>query len=58
MIFIDDLPEILTAAGFPNYIGRWLFDPQQTFAAVSGVKRFHHWNELPDLLGLRTPACA
>ncbi len=58
MIFIDDLPEILLAPTFPGYIGRWLFDPTQAFANVSGVKRFNAWGELAELLGLRLPACA
>lgn len=58
MIFIDDLPEILLAAGFPGHIGRWLFDPENSFAAVSGVKRFSGWKDLPAVLGLSAPACA
>jgi hypothetical protein len=58
MIFIDDLPEILRAPRFPGYVGRWLFDPENGFATVSGVKRFAAWSELPALLGLRTPMCA
>src|SRR5690349_15166494 len=52
MIFIDDLPEILLAPSFPNTIGRWLFDPQSSFAALTGVKRFQHWSELSELFGL------
>jgi len=58
MIFIDDLPEILLAAGFPGHVGRWLFDPDDNFAASSGVKRFAAWSDLPAVLGLRAPAAA
>jgi hypothetical protein len=58
MIFIDDLPEILLAAGFPGHIGRWLFDPSNSFPAVSGVKRFRMWRDLPAVLGLDAPAAA
>ena len=58
MIFIDGLPEILLAPGFPGYIGRWLFDPQDRLGSVYGVKRFQRWSELPEVLGLRACACA
>ena len=54
MIFVDDLPEILTAPGFPSNVGRWLFDPANAFATVTGVKRFHAWPELTEALGLQS----
>jgi hypothetical protein len=53
MIFIDDLPEILRAAGFPGHVGRWLFDPESAFEDISGVKRFNSWTDLASVLGLR-----
>jgi len=55
MIFIDHLPEVLLAPGFPSHVGRWLFDPQSSLGLVSGVKRFEDWNELPEMLGLSVP---
>jgi len=58
MIFVDDLPEILLAPGFPGHVGRWLFDPDNSFARVSGVKRFAAWSDLPEVLGLPAAACA
>ncbi len=58
MIFIDDLPEILRAPGFPGHVGRWLFDPENAFADLSGVKRFANWSDLPTVLGLRAVLCA
>ena len=58
MIFIDDLPEILLATGFPGHIGRWLFDPNDSFAGTSGVKRFSAWSDLSAVLGLDAPAAA
>ncbi len=35
-VFIDDLPEILAMAGFPDGMRRILFDPENQFAGNAG----------------------
>ncbi|WP_457488575.1 hypothetical protein [Tardiphaga sp. P5_C10] len=44
-VFIDDLPEILVMAGFPNGMRRVLFDPENQFAGreAAGVERLTSW---------------
>jgi hypothetical protein len=45
-VFIDDLPEILTAPGFPRRARRILFDPQDGLAAAAeeaGLERHCDW---------------
>lgn len=46
-VFIDDLPEILTMAGFPQTTRRILFDPQDALAArAGGLERYLDWSSL------------
>ncbi len=45
-IFVDDLPEILLAAGFPEHTRRLLFDPEGHHAAVDGVTTIASWDAL------------
>ena len=46
-VFIDDLPEILTMAGFPETTRRILFDPQDALAArAGGLERYLGWSSL------------
>jgi hypothetical protein len=46
-LFLDDLPEILMAAGFPLMTRRVLFDPESNHDAetLSGVQRVSSWRE-------------
>lgn len=46
-VFIDDLPEILTMAGFPETTRRILFDPQDALAArAGGLERYCDWSSI------------
>ena len=51
--FIDDLPEILLAAGFPPETARLLFDPENhhSAAAPEGMPRFQSWGQIAGHLG-------
>jgi hypothetical protein len=44
-VFVDDLPEILAMAGFPDGMRRVLFDPESQFAGreAAGVQRLTSW---------------
>lgn len=44
-VFIDDLPEILLADGFPAHTERLLFDPERhhTQSEIAGLKCFDSW---------------
>jgi hypothetical protein len=44
-VFVDDLPEILAMAGFPDGMRRVLFDPESQFAGreAAGVERLTSW---------------
>jgi hypothetical protein len=46
--FIDDLPEILLAADFPENTARLLFDPEEHHvnAVADGLRAFHSWQQL------------
>lgn len=53
--FIDDLPEILTMAGFAGATRRILFDPEDQYGApAAGVERSCNWAAIGRLL-LGTP---
>lgn len=41
--FIDDLPELLGAEGFPVGVARILFDPRNEHPEQPGVERFQTW---------------
>lgn len=43
--YIDDLPEILLAPGFPKEVSRILFDPESHHTG-SGLKRMSSWAEI------------
>lgn len=45
--FIDDLPEILLAPGFPRSARSILFDPDESHAATN-LDRVRNWDELTD----------
>lgn len=44
--YIDDLPEILLAKGFPGGVQRILFDPDGHHALIDGVFRMRSWVEI------------
>lgn len=44
--YIDDLPEILLAKGFPTGVQRVLFDPDGHHASVEGLARMRSWSEI------------
>jgi len=44
--FIDDLPEILLASGFPSNTARILFDPERSHSSVGGLVRLASWDEI------------
>ena len=48
--FIDDLPEILTAANFPADIEKILFDPSGQHAACHDLRRFDSWPAIENYL--------
>ena len=45
-LFIDDLPEILTAPGFPAATRRFLFDPEGNHVSHSHLERVEGWDEI------------
>lgn len=53
-LFIDDLPEILLAPGFPQGVERVLFDPESAHRAkdVPGCRIVRSWGELHQMAGL------
>ena len=44
--YIDDLPEILLAAGFPGTVERILFDPDGHHSALNGLLQVRSWAEV------------
>ena len=48
--FIDDLPEVLTAPGFPNDVQRILFDPNELYAKDEKFIHAKSWKEISELL--------
>ena len=44
--YIDDLPEILLAEGFPASVQRILFDPEGHHQGVDGLLRVRSWTEI------------
>jgi hypothetical protein len=42
-MFIDDLPEILASPGFPQFMRKILFDPDNQFAGRTDVDRRSSW---------------
>ena len=53
--FIDDLPEILLAEGFPENTVRLLFDPEDRYvnATVDGLLTFRNWQQLAGHFNVR-----
>jgi len=49
-IFIDDLPEILLAASFPEKTRRFLFDPEQHHHAIANLQSFAAWSSFESYL--------
>lgn len=45
-VFVDDLPEILTAPGFPDGTRRILFDPDRYHAPLPGIQSIVHWKDI------------
>ena len=45
-LFIDDLPGVLTAPGFPPETVRVLFDPRSAQPLPAGVERVTSWNQV------------
>ncbi len=48
--FIDDLPEVLTAPGFPDDVQRILFDPNELYSGEDKFIRAKSWTEIRKLL--------
>ncbi len=44
--FLDDLPEILLAADFPERVSRLLFDPDEHHKAISAIPRMATWSAI------------
>lgn len=44
--FIDDLPELLGAPGFPGGVARVLFDPRGEHPEQPGIERFPTWTDI------------
>ena len=44
--YVDDLPEILLAPGFPARVRRLLFDPEAHHAAEPALVRMRRWDEI------------
>jgi len=54
--FIDDLPEVLGAAGFPAAVDRILFDPLALHVPPAGVCGVRSWHDVAAaLLGSARP---
>lgn len=45
-VFVDDLPEILTAPGFPDGTTKILFDPDRNHAPLPGIQSVVHWKDI------------
>jgi hypothetical protein len=48
-VYVDDLPEILLAKGFPNAMAKLLFDPDNHHCALN-LPRATHWTEVHNAL--------
>ena len=48
--FLDDLPEVIAAPGFPQGTVGILFDPEEQMAAQPGQRRISTWAQLPATL--------
>lgn len=48
--FIDDLPEFLAEADFPDGVQRILFDPNTVYTALTTFPRAASWGQIPGLL--------
>ena len=48
--FIDDLPEIFLARGFPAQTRRFLFDPDKVHPDMNGIQSAQSWNEFKDAI--------
>jgi len=48
--FIDDLPEFLGEASFPQGADRWLFDPNNLYGEEARFKRALSWSHLTEIL--------
>jgi hypothetical protein len=53
-VFVDDLPEVLLAKGFPAETRRILFDPDGSHPDDHGLERVRSWREMAQLLGPRS----
>ena len=50
--FLDDLPEILTASGFPaQRTGALLFDPAESESLPDHATRLSHWDQVKAFMG-------
>jgi hypothetical protein len=49
-VFLDDLPEVLDAPGFPSNTARILFDPANEMPRQRGRHHISAWTQLPELL--------
>jgi hypothetical protein len=49
-VFVDDLPEVLTAEGLPPATRRILFDPDGLHPKSEGLERARSWAELADFI--------
>jgi hypothetical protein len=49
-VFVDDLPEFLTAGEFPPGVQRILFDPRQQNADHPSYRRIATWQEIASIL--------
>ena len=46
-VFVDDLPEILTAQAFPAGVKRILFDPEELHPELEGIQTLRSWEMFP-----------
>lgn len=51
--FVDDLPEILLADGFPANTSRILFDPARAYKPMPFIASVQTWGEMAALLGVK-----
>lgn len=50
LVFVDDLPEVLEAPGFPSETRGVLFEPEDVTRSYSGQYRISAWKQLPELV--------
>ncbi|HOW97814.1 MAG TPA: haloacid dehalogenase-like hydrolase [Kiritimatiellia bacterium] len=53
--FVDDLPEVLDAPGFPAAVEKWFFDPTGSAKWPAGARRFGSWAEIRSHLETMRP---